>query len=121
MRRASQCGYVAAYLLRTEKFFDLLGSAGFLSIAVASLLYGDFYHARQVTCSLTRLVPSICLGPHRMPRGARYAVVLTQVVVTLLVVAWSVRLGSFLFIRVLKTGKDSRFDELKDDPRAQPH
>ena len=43
---------------------------------------------------------------------------LLQVVVTLLVVAWAVRLGSFLFIRVLKTGKDSRFDELKDDPRA---
>ena len=43
-----------------------------------------------------------------------------QVVVTLLVVAWAVRLGSFLFLRVLRTGKDSRFDELKDDPRASP-
>jgi steroid 5-alpha reductase family enzyme len=41
---------------------------------------------------------------------------MVQVVVTLMVVAWSVRLGSFLFIRVLNTGKDSRFDEIKDDP-----
>ena len=41
---------------------------------------------------------------------------LAQVVITLMVVAWSVRLGSFLFIRVLNAGKDSRFDEIKDDP-----
>ena len=51
--RAAQCGYVAAYLLRTEKFFDLLGSLGFLSIALCSLVYGDFYHARQVSVHLS--------------------------------------------------------------------
>jgi len=30
-----------------------------------------------------------------------------------LVIIWAVRLGSFLFTRVLKSGKDSRFDEIK--------
>jgi steroid 5-alpha reductase family enzyme len=30
-----------------------------------------------------------------------------------MVIIWAVRLGSFLFIRVIKRGKDARFDELK--------
>lgn len=47
-RVPSQSGFVAAYVLKTEKFFDLLGSLGFFSISVASLVYGDFYYARQV-------------------------------------------------------------------------
>ena len=53
-------------------------------------------------------------------KDALTILVVAQVVVTLLVVAWAVRLGSFLFLRVLHTGKDSRFDELKDDPGALP-
>ncbi|RLN54784.1 hypothetical protein BBJ29_007847 [Phytophthora kernoviae] len=35
------------------------------------------------------------------------------VVVTCLQVAWAVRLGSFLFVRVLKRGRDARFDEMR--------
>lgn len=41
-----------------------------------------------------------------------------QVVVTVLVLCWATRLGSFLFMRVLAAGKDSRFDEIKDKPCA---
>ena len=37
---------------------------------------------------------------------------------TALVLSWAARLGSFLFMRVLAAGKDSRFDEIKDKPRA---
>jgi len=32
------------------------------------------------------------------------------------VVAWAVRLGGFLVVRVWKTGHDSRFDEAKHQP-----
>jgi steroid 5-alpha reductase family enzyme len=39
-----------------------------------------------------------------------------QIAVTVLVAVWASRLGSFLFKRVLQTGKDSRFDEIKGDP-----
>ena len=49
---------MAAAILRTEKFFDLLGSLGFFSLALASLIYGDFYHARQV-CG-TRAYAVVC-------------------------------------------------------------
>lgn len=36
--------------------------------------------------------------------------------VALAVTLWAMRLGTFLLIRVNKTGKDSRFDEMRSDP-----
>ncbi len=36
-----------------------------------------------------------------------------QLVVSLLMVVWSVRLAGFLFFRILKTGKDERFNEMR--------
>eukprot|EP00475_Leptophrys_vorax_P029607 TRINITY_DN4369_c0_g1_i1.p1 TRINITY_DN4369_c0_g1~~TRINITY_DN4369_c0_g1_i1.p1 ORF type:complete len:311 (+),score=62.86 TRINITY_DN4369_c0_g1_i1:34-966(+) len=38
-----------------------------------------------------------------------------QVVVTVLVVVWGVRLGGFLVYRVLKRAKDARFDEMRSN------
>merc|ERR1712070_978880 len=35
---------------------------------------------------------------------------------SLLVITWATRLGSFLFKRVLKDGKDRRFDKVKTKP-----
>ncbi len=39
-----------------------------------------------------------------------------QIVATIFVMVWAARLGGFLFFRVLKTGSDSRFDEVKSQP-----
>jgi steroid 5-alpha reductase family enzyme len=39
-----------------------------------------------------------------------------QIVTSILVLIWAARLGGFLLFRVLKTGTDSRFDEVKDKP-----
>lgn len=39
-----------------------------------------------------------------------------QLVATLLVMTWALRLGMFLFDRVIRVGKDSRFDKVKDKP-----
>ncbi|BDA48013.1 hypothetical protein COCOBI_11-2700 [Coccomyxa sp. Obi] len=39
-----------------------------------------------------------------------------QIVATVFVMVWAARLGGFLFFRVLKTGSDSRFDEVKSQP-----
>ena len=38
---------------------------------------------------------------------------LTEGVDSIFVMLWSTRLGGFLFYRVLKTGKDGRFDEMR--------
>lgn len=37
-------------------------------------------------------------------------------IVAILVAVWAVRLGSFLFARIRKDGKDSRFDKIKTNP-----
>ena len=41
---------------------------------------------------------------------------LRELVVSLLVVIWSLRLSSFLYFRIHRTGKDGRFDQLKTSP-----
>lgn len=68
---------------RSEKFYDLSGSVTHFSIVVASL-------------TLTSSTKS--------PR---------QIMIALSSVIWMVRLGSFLFLRIEKDGKDGRFDHLK--------
>lgn len=40
-----------------------------------------------------------------------------QVVLTVMACVWTLRLGGFLLMRVLVTGRDSRFDEAKHQPR----
>lgn len=53
------------------------------------------------------MVASRSLSPAREGR---------QLVATLFVMTWALRLGLFLFTRVLRLGKDSRFDSVKDKP-----
>jgi steroid 5-alpha reductase family enzyme len=81
-------GWAAACALKSEKFYDALGSVSFLALALGSL----------------------ACAAGQFPR---------QIVMTSLVCAWTLRLGSFLVLRVLRTGGDSRFDELKTKPRAR--
>ena len=40
-----------------------------------------------------------------------------QVIQTCLVSTWAVRLGLFLFIRVMQAGKDSRFNKVRGNPK----
>lgn len=75
--------------LQTDKFYDMLGSTAFIVLAIGTLTYGHYYHARQV-------------------------------VVTVMVLLWGLRLGSFLVLRVFKTGSDSRFDKVKRQPCKYP-
>ena len=78
-------GWSFAVFLRTESFYDALGTVSFLALALGSLAYGGNFQWRQIT-------------------------------MTTLVCVWTLRLGSFLLLRVLRTGGDSRFDELKHKP-----
>jgi len=43
-----------------------------------------------------------------------------QIIASIFVLLWALRLGSFLLYRVLKTGKDSRFEEVLDKPGMSP-
>ena len=40
----------------------------------------------------------------------------SQVLLTVLVCLWALRLGSFLVLRISRAGSDSRFDKVRDKP-----
>ena len=76
--------FIPAYLLITEKFFDLTGSLTYISIMV---------YVVYTKNNLQEQLGSIILAS--------------------LVILWAVRLGSFLFLRIKKAGEDKRFREIK--------
>jgi steroid 5-alpha reductase family enzyme len=73
--------FIPAYLLQSERFFDLTGSFTYISVTAIAVLLSPGVDGR-----------SLLLG---------------------LVVIWAVRLGTFLFRRIRKAGKDARFDDIK--------
>ena len=66
-----------------------------------------------LTCSSLH-PPPLCqpLSPSPTPAPAPPL----QLLLSSLVCCWCVRLGSYLLYRVIKVGKDSRFDEVKTKP-----
>ena len=74
--------FIPAYLLQSERFFDLTGSITYISVTAIAVLLSPVVDGRSL----------LLLG---------------------LVVIWAVRLGTFLFRRIHKAGKDTRFDEIK--------
>jgi steroid 5-alpha reductase family enzyme len=77
--------FVPSNRAKTEHYFDLTGSATYLTVtAVALVLSGDLD---------TRAI-----------------------IVGAMVWVWALRLGSFLFRRVRRDGRDGRFDRIKTDP-----
>lgn len=74
--------FIPAYTRQTEHFYDLTGSATYISLTIFVLLTAQ------------------PLSP-------------AAAVLALMVIAWAARLGSYLFLRVRRSGKDSRFDAIK--------
>ena len=74
--------FIPAYLLQTEKFFDLTGSLTYISVTLIAVFFSKSADARSILLAA-------------------------------LVIIWAIRLGSFLFGRIQKAGKDDRFDEIK--------
>ncbi|KZT73108.1 DUF1295-domain-containing protein [Daedalea quercina L-15889] len=86
-----------------EKFYDLGGSLGFVTSTVASLYYPSFKAKYWDNLPNARLPPITSFAPR-------------QLLLSAAIVAWSTRLGSFLVMRAMKAGGDSRFDEIKHKP-----
>jgi steroid 5-alpha reductase family enzyme len=74
--------FLAAYLMQSEKFYDLTGSLTYITVTIAAVLFNPPVDGRAM-------------------------------LLTTLVVIWAGRLGSYLFIRVRKAGRDARFDQIK--------
>jgi steroid 5-alpha reductase family enzyme len=77
--------FVPSNLAKTEHYFDLTGSATYITVTAIALLLSDDLDARAL-------------------------------IVGAMVVVWALRLGSFLFRRVRRAGRDGRFDRIKADP-----
>jgi steroid 5-alpha reductase family enzyme len=78
-------------------------------VFVPSYLRGT-EHFYDLTGSLTYLVTTVAAVALGGPADGRSWLLLAFVVV------WAGRLGSFLFLRIRKAGKDERFDRIKGDP-----
>lgn len=76
--------FIPAYLLKTEKFFDLSGSVTYISIVSYVLFFNN---------NSENIIGNLILASF--------------------IIIWAVRLGSFLFFRIKKAGEDKRFRELK--------
>ena len=80
--------FIPAYLLQTEKFFDISGSITYIS--VVSYCFFNNYD-----------IENLNIG---------------NVILSIIIIVWALRLGSFLFIRIKKAGEDIRFREIKKSP-----
>lgn len=77
--------FIPSYYFQTEKFFDLTGTIAYVS----SVLFIFFK---------SNTVESINLG---------------SLALSTFIIIWSLRLGTFLFLRIKKEGKDRRFNDIK--------
>lgn len=88
---------------QNERYFDLFGSIGFVSTTLFSL----YFPALRTRYLLGQAVNFSAVFKTFHTR---------QLVMSALTALWAGRLGSFLFQRIRKHGKDGRFDEIKTKP-----
>ena len=81
--------FVPSYLARTEKFYDIIGTVAYLSVLT--------------TASYLTILSS------------NNDLQIRSIIAIALITVWALRLGLFLFIRVLKVGEDRRFREVKQN------
>ncbi len=74
--------FIPAFVFRTEKFYDLMGSITYCTVIILSII----------------LNPKIDLR---------------SILLLILVLIWAIRLGTFLFCRIMREGEDTRFKEIK--------
>jgi steroid 5-alpha reductase family enzyme len=75
--------FIPAFIFNTELFYDLTGSLTYITLILTAI----FTNSDTLT--------------------------VRQIIASFLVLLWAVRLGSFLFMRILKVGEDSRFISIK--------
>ncbi|KAB8596083.1 hypothetical protein FH972_025792 [Carpinus fangiana] len=80
--------FAIAFSLKFDKLTDFAGGTNFALLAIITLSFSS-------------------ADPSTVP-SAR------QIVVSLFLIIWALRLSGFLLFRILKTGKDDRFDDKRD-------
>ncbi|WQF86215.1 Putative 3-oxo-5-alpha-steroid 4-dehydrogenase, probable O-methyltransferase UstE [Colletotrichum destructivum] len=102
-------------LAQNERFYDFSGSLTYLSVTALSLYLPALRAKYTPTLANASISMPSLLAPFTSPGGVG-TLNWRQVVLSGAVIFWAVRLGSYLFQRILEEGKDSRFDEIKKSP-----
>lgn len=136
--------------MKTERYYDLCGSLGFLSALAFSLRSTpvDIGSAKVAASSVAQAASGSSAAGANASSGLASRILSSigirsasavglsssalaadnwtsrlifnrhprQLIASALVAFWAARLGTFLFQRIQKSGKDSRFDEIKQSP-----
>lgn len=104
-------GFFMAYALQVDKFTDLWGGINVCTRPHTSLSH--FPTRSPLTGSIFPYAPQFfVLALMTLLMSGAYTNA-RSLVASICVMVWSARLGGFLFFRVLKTGSDGRFDEMR--------
>lgn len=79
--------FIPSYFYKTEKFYDITGTVAYMSILIT-------------TAYLLSIINN-------------EVVLLRSILSIIFVMIWAIRLGAFLFTRVIKVGEDKRFEDAK--------
>ncbi|KAK4217208.1 hypothetical protein QBC37DRAFT_415134 [Rhypophila decipiens] len=102
---------VPSIIAQSEKFYDFSGSLTYLTVTALSLYLPSLRAKLAATGGIGSLSSFLT-----SPFAAGGLVSWRSIVLSGAVTIWAVRLGSFLFQRILQDGKDSRFEEIKKSP-----
>ena len=79
--------FIPSFFYKTEKFYDITGTVAYMSILIT-------------TAYLLSIIKN-------------EVVLLRSILSIIFVMIWAIRLGAFLFTRVIKVGEDKRFEDAK--------
>lgn len=79
--------FAIAWTFKFDKVTDFAGGTNFFFLALITLLFGGVNRANDAR----------------------------NIVVSILVMVWALRLSGFLLFRILKSGSDTRFDDKRDN------
>ncbi|RUP42979.1 hypothetical protein BC936DRAFT_137812 [Jimgerdemannia flammicorona] len=98
--------FVVAAIYQTEKFYDLVGALSYLACISVSLYWRPFLHEYffgPIPLSLSSAPALSTFHPRQLLATATTAI-------------WAMRLGTYLFYRVMNDGHDRRFDKVRNKP-----
>ena len=82
--------FIPSSINKTEKFYDITGTLGYISTLITSSYLAIRLSGEELE--------------------------IRSIIVILFVLIWALRLGLFLFVRIIKAGEDARFNEVKKVP-----
>ncbi|KAI1387603.1 DUF1295-domain-containing protein [Hypoxylon trugodes] len=103
---------IPSIFAQSERFYDVSGSATFLTVTLLSL-YLPSLRARAAATLAGAPKPPFPSLQSAFAGNPASGFHWRQVALSAAVVFWSVRLGTYLFRRVLHQGHDSRFDPIR--------